>query len=899
MSDETLTICSTVRLAWAARRAHDLAQRAAGHVSWQPLKALTLGQWLDDTLDRASLSGEIGPDTLPACPLGDTAELLLWERAIKQCLDHDSAQPLFDIAGMARTAAEAHALMLAWRIPLPSAPLTEETHQFLRWRETFLALCRSLGAVEVVRLREMQIDALQQGVGTLPARMRLLGFDRLTPQEQRLIEVLRARGVEVDLGQAKAPPAEPVQLACDDADAECRAAVGWALSRLTACPQSRLAIVVPELGTLRARLVALLDDVLHPETVPPSHAEAIRRYDISLGEPLARQPLVACALALIRLATGGPRLLQEDFSPLLRNPYWSAAVEEADARARLELRMRRKLPLAVRMEQLIRFADQAGDSGLPITRLRSDLHALHAEISAWPRRQHVSAWVEAFRTLLVATGWPGERSLSSHEFQARRAWDDTLAEFSSLDDLLGAIDAREAAGLLARMCRDRIFQPQARADAQILVMGMLEASAVPLDAVWVMGMNDHLWPPPARPNPVLPTSVQRAVGTPHADARVQADFAQSVLRRILSSAPEVIMSWSRREGERTLRPSPLLHGVAPCAAPPSPVATLAERLAAQPAAMQWLDDHMAPALAPGEEVHGGTGILRAQAVCPAWAYFRYRLGARALEAPVEGLDAMARGNLLHEVLQCFWQGRDSAWLHAMDAAGLHAAIAQAVEQGVHRFCSTLGLALPPAFLSLEKRRLHDLLAAWLAYEKTRPPFVVEDCECEQRIDIAGVALRLVLDRIDRLPDGRCVVLDYKTGSKPDTRSWAEDRITEPQLPIYAAFALSGQEVAAVGFAKVRADEQKFIGVAAETGVLPDVKGLAEARALYPETRFADWGALVAHWRERIQAIATEFREGQAAVRFSDEDDLRHCEVLPLLRLPERKVQLEREGQSAS
>lgn len=895
MSDETLTICSTARLAWAARRAHDLAQRAAGHASWQPLEALTLGQWLDDTLSRALLSGEIAPDTLPARPLGDTAELLLWERAISQCLDHDAVQPLFDMAGMARTAAEAHALMVAWRMDLRSAGVAEETRQFLRWREAFLALCRSHGAVEAVRLREMQIDALQQGAGTLPARMRLLGFDRFTPQEQRLIGVLCARGVVVDMGQAMAPPAEPSQLGCDDAEAECRAAVGWVVRRLTACPQARLAIVVPELGTLRTRLVALLDDALHPATVFPSHAEAIRSYDVSLGESLARQPLVACALALLRLATGGSRILQEDFSALLRNPYWSAAVEEADARARLEVHMRRKLPLAMRLEQLIRFADHAGDGGLPITRLQIHLHALHAKISDWPRRQRASAWVEGFRTLLVAAGWPGERSLSSHEFQARHAWEDTLAEFSSLDDLLGAIDAREAAGWLARMCRDRIFQPQARADAQVLVMGMLEASAVPLDGVWVMGMNDHLWPPPAHPNPVLPASVQRAVGAPHADARVQAEFAQSVLCRILSSAPEVIMSWSRRDGERKLRPSPLLHGVAPCTTPPSPAKTLAEQLA-MPAAMQWLDDHMAPALAPDEQVHGGTGILRAQAVCPAWAYFRYRLGARALDAPVEGLDAMARGRLLHEVLRCFWQGRDSAWLGAMDATGLDAAIAQAVEQGVRRFCGTLEQALPPAFLSLEQQRLRDLLAVWLAYEGTRPPFVVEDCECEQRIDIAGVSLRLVLDRIDRLPDGRRVVLDYKTGSKPDTRSWAEDRITEPQLPIYAAFALCGQEVAAVGFAKVRADEQKFVGVAAESGVLPDVKGLAEARALYPETRFPDWDALLTHWRERIQAIATEFREGRAAVCFGDEDDLRHCEVLPLLRLPERKLQLERGGQ---
>jgi exodeoxyribonuclease-5 len=48
-----------------------------------------------------------------------------------------------------------------------------------------------------------------------------------------------------------------------------------------------------------------------------------------------------------------------------------------------------------------------------------------------------------------------------------------------------------------------------------------------------------------------------------------------------------------------------------------------------------------------------------------------------------------------------------------------------------------------------------------------------------------------------------------------------------------------------------------------------------------------------HWRQRIAAIAQEVKAGHAAVDFTDEKDLRHCDVLPLLRLAERKAQEER------
>jgi RecB family exonuclease len=150
--------------------------------------------------------------------------------------------------------------------------------------------------------------------------------------------------------------------------------------------------------------------------------------------------------------------------------------------------------------------------------------------------------------------------------------------------------------------------------------------------------------------------------------------------------------------------------------------------------------------------------------------------------------------------------------------------------------------------------------------------------------------------VDELPDGRLVVLDYKTGASVSHKSWAEERIAEPQLPIYAALALRDGEVAAVCFAKVQAAEQKFIGIADSAEVLPGVCALDGARKLFPEDRFPDWAALIRHWQASITAIAAEIKAGEAAVKFRNEEDLRDCDVKPLLRLPERKLQLERHAE---
>jgi len=901
MKNDSVIVCSTARLARSLRLSHGRAQQAAGNSQWQPLPALTLGQWLGNAIDQAILLGGITLDEVPRMVLNKSQELALWERVIARTLAGDAAA-LFDTAGLARAAYEANQLMQEWNIALPQQSgdygYAEEVVQFLQWRNEFRRQCQSAGWLECTRYVDWQTAQILKGAGalsaSLPVTLFYAGFDRISPQEQRLFDGLASCGTEVaPWPHLLESPASASQLSLDDCEAECRAAVAWVAEKLAIKPNARLGVVVPELASLRQRITALLDDNLHPAAASPAHAESDRSYDLSLGEALSRNPLVSTGLDLLRMAANRHAVTQQDFSRVLLGAYWSSR-QEVDARAQLDARMRAHLPANTSLDRLLRFAKKQLEKGLPVPRL---IDALQALLDALPQpslRRLPSLWAEHIDALLDAAQWPGDRSLSSHEFQANRAFRHALAALADFDTLSGPLSFSQAVQRLGQVCADQIFQPESQDDPQLLVMGMLETVATPLDAMWVMGMNDHVWPPAARPNPLLPASLQRAARTPNADGPVQAEFAQAIHHRLLRSACEIVFSWSHKSGESELRVSPLMQGIAEYTQTPALAETLAEKLTpvSSTDSRQWLDDHRAPAVDANEKISGGAGLIRAQAICPAWAYYRYRLGARPLEEPVEGLDSMDRGNLVHAVLQAFWQGRDSDYLHAMDDAQLRAAIIHAVEKGVTEFARKREQPLPANFLALEKQRLQLLLAVWLAYEKERPPFAVEQCEKSERVDIAGLAVNLTLDRVDRLPDGRLVVIDYKTGSAVSHHSWADTRISEPQLPIYAALALSEADIAAVCFAQVRADEQRFVGIAADGDTLPGIKALQEATRIFPPDTFPDWIALVDHWKTSIEALAAELMSGEAAVVFRDEKQLGYCEVLPLLRLPERYLQLE-------
>ena len=947
MTASHLMLCATARLARSLQIDHGNHMRALGHAQWPMLAALTVRQWLDEVLAQAMLAGDMaqvginGTDginsrddidvtAIPQGVLSTVQERLLWEEVIAEALQAEVLDSLFDIKGLALAAQEANQLLIEWRLPLPDAGHSEEVRQFLSWRRLFVARCRKQSWLDYPAYFDWQLAQLQQGIGQLPASIRLVGFDRITPQMARLQTLLEERGVDVqrhETGLAQAGQASLLHL--DDQEAECRAAVAWAQARLEQHPEARLGIVVPELAKLRISLARLLDDALHPAWVRPGMVEAPRRYDFSLGQPLSQEPVVHTALSLLRLLSQY-QLEQQDFSALLQQPYWSNAVSEGDARARFDARLREQLPLSFGLPRLLKFLRRTvadTQAPLPVSGLLAHVEAGLAVLQAQPRRQLPSLWGAALQATLTAVNWPGQRSLSSFEYQAIQALDKVFQALAALDALEKNMSLAEILSRLQELCREQIYQPEAEGQVQLQVMGMLESVSQPLDALWVMGMNDHVWPPPPRPNPLLPAAMQRERGLPNADTAVQAEFASIVQQRLLHSARELVFSSAEKDGERELRTSPLVQGL-PAAQGAFPLSqTLAEALAQQhPRAMQWQDDHQAPPVLEGEHISGGTGLLKAQAICPAWAYFQYRLHARALKVPVNGLDAAERGTLVHAVLEQFWRGRALQDLQAMDDSAFEAALISAVSAGLQAYAKDSDEVLSPAFRTLEAARLQRLLRGWLLFEKTREQdFQVLVSEQRQTIKIEGVEITLIIDRIDQLADGSRVVMDYKTGRKPDTRNWAEQRITEPQLPVYAAFALSaadpaqeqaqaGQalqaafwdeqgaeiataatgEVTAIAFAMVRLEEYSFAGLSLDE-VLPAVPALDDkkARENFDPEHFPDWPSVLAHWQQSLRGTVQALKRGEAAVRLQDEAELQYCEVLPLLRLPERQLQFER------
>jgi ATP-dependent helicase/DNAse subunit B len=154
------------------------------------------------------------------------------------------------------------------------------------------------------------------------------------------------------------------------------------------------------------------------------------------------------------------------------------------------------------------------------------------------------------------------------------------------------------------------------------------------------------------------------------------------------------------------------------------------------------------------------------------------------------------------------------------------------------------------------------VTAWLTVERERLPFDVAACEEAHKVEVAGLLMRLQLDRLDRLQDGTFALIDYKTGVA-QVKSWIGERPDEPQLPLY--FQTAEQQISALAFARLKRGKTfGFEGVSATENVLPNVTPIEQKRGMQ-DRGYVSWDVLIQEWEVALDNLAKQFVNGIAAV----------------------------------
>ncbi|MCB1336385.1 MAG: double-strand break repair protein AddB [Maritimibacter sp.] len=571
--------------------------------------------------------------------------------------------------------------------------------------------------------------------------------------------------------------------------------------------------------------------------------------DDSAGRPL---PLTPPGRLLRQLADlTGTKLAAPDLLALLKHPLVSTgAANRGD-----HLRHTRDLEL------------EALRDHMPYP----DARALADWAAQKPDRQ---AWVVWLGPLLDALAAGGTRPLTDHV--ARTV---ALAEaFAAGPDASGSgalwdkPAGREAARIVAELTRDAPHGGNfAQADyrdlfAAILargevrdpisphpgvqIWGTLEARVQGVDLVILAGLNDGTWPELPKPDPWMNRQMRHKAGLLLPERRIGLsahDFQQAI------AAPEVVLTRAVRDDESQTVPSRWLNRLT------NLMQGMSDQGAAELAAMRargqvWLDraealdavDRVPPAPRPSPQPPVDArpkrlSVTRISTLVrdPYAIYARQVLGLTPLQPLDPSPDAPLKGTILHEVMERFVLETPDIEPPATARARLMSLAAEVLEAKAPwsaarvLWLATLG-------------RVADLFLEGEAERRARAKPAATEVRGELRFDALDFTLSAEADRIDRAPDGRLYIYDYKTGAVPSDK---QQRIFDKQLPLEAVMAEAG---AFDGLDAARVAEVAYIGL----GATPKFARIEVGPDLIATTR-SDLETLIAAYQTRAQGYTAQ------------------------------------------
>lgn len=736
------------------------------------------------------------------------------------------------------------------------------------WLTSFDGTCRKNQFVSLSRVPIDLTSALQTDSTQRPPLL-LVGFDRIVPTQKSLFDAWSSwrqtaageRASQVDFYETP------------DQQTELKVCAQWCNRLIASKPDARLLVISQEIAARRGEFERAF--------LRFNPAGSAPLFEFSLGIPLGRTTLVRSALLLLKWLDSA--LKENELDWLFSSKFASLTPAESSA-LQAHMRSLRQRGLQRTQWTLEAFIKrQGGSENLPDAWVQRALLAQRRLLQTEIRNRDSLEWAEFVPQLLADLGIPNQHRLSSAEFQSYRSWEQTIDACGSLGFDGRRVHWQKFLSTLDRTLNETLFATEST-NAPIQIIGPAEAAGLVADAVWFLGADEDAWPAAGAMHPMLPPFVQREAAMPHASPSQDRDIAKAITSRILASAPMVHFSYARQKKEVECRPSRLAMEFTG-ARQPIP-AEWSLPASAVPIAARVKDPGNIPySLA---QVYGGSGVLTAQSQCPFKAFGTARLGATKWEPAQAGLTASQRGSLLHAVLHAIWGGppngirsQEELLAHSDVSAMVEANVRQAMQDSTPAAVREL---MPSRYVDREAERLTRLVTEWLHYEATRYAFTIKETEADRTVQIAGLQLRLRLDRIDQLNDGSMLVIDYKSGDV-SPKSWNLPRPDDVQLPLYACFAPDkGVKLGGLVFAKVRAGDLEFAGSVrnARSTLLVSLTG----NSGLVRTPLND--KLLNDWRTYIDQLARDFLAGRADVDPRDRPKTcERCGLQSVCRILER------------
>lgn len=819
--------------------------------------------------------------SMPNRILNGIEEKLLWENSIKQY--KKSFFDLSNIENLSEIAIQANRLIDQFNISentLKSEERNEEHAFFNAWRLIFKKYCSDKNVMTFNNLLKITEAHIRNGDISIEHSLHFVNFEFLTPIEDSFIEACKT---QVDIEFFKASQITPYieSRVFLNEEHECLQVIEWCKTQIE--NNKKVLIVTPQLDQIIDRLTSMLDKTFHPETFTPSLSQEKRIYRFSLNTPLFHLSTIYLNLKLIALAARGAAKINE-LKNILSHSGWSDS-KELCRRYRLINQLERKRRGNISIKDLIEISDLMEGLNDEIPYLKSHLNQIYASHHEWRIKKSPSGWIKAFDMYLENIQSNLLMPKDVFEESIYEAWNKTNETIASLDNLIGEISIQEMLDILQYYLKKTTHHYQHQGDFKIDILGFHESVYENYDATWIMNLNEHHWPIPHQYNPFIPIKIQH---DRHISTHEKRHFnASKILDKFIHTSPFVTLSYAKKMGEEEIFPSPTMHSFVSSKLLED-TNFIYKKNKLNHDVIEYIEDNTSNKIEVQKTVKSGIKLLEAQSICPAWAFYEFRLGAKQIEdEDEENLTTRLRGNLFHKTLEEFWKEyKSSSLLSALEEKELSKKIQEIVHKNITIEKKNYPRILS-VFFNIEEMRLISYLEKWIHHELKRGDFKVKETEKNISIQLGCLNFNIKIDRIDEVNQNN-IVIDYKSGTTKTLNEWFLNTYGELQMPFYALFA-SNKPMDGIAIGVINAAKPQWIGIGRDKDLLPGIKD-------FTATQYRSWDDLIDFWKCRIDNAVKSYESGNAAVIFTREKDMAYCQVKSILRLPERILQFERTKQ---
>ena len=421
--------------------------------------------------------------------------------------------------------------------------------------------------------------------------------------------------------------------------------------------------------------------------------------------------------------------------------------------------------------------------------VRDAIDAIRAGLQA---ARPLSQWLAGVRAALESAGqWSGLAGDVAGQavIDALRLRDGSEAEFAAAGS---PVSAGAFTAWVGRALESGSFVPPHPAQAQVMILPMSQLLGRAPAAVVLPGCDEIHLPASPEPADVWTPAQRKLLGLP---TREELALASHAAWQHALQSPCLDLLWRQGEGGEHLMPGVWMlellqhHPVA------GPEIRSERLLDARPSHMP------APRAGLARVARLSASSYDDLRSCP-YRFFALRLlGLQEHEELDTEVDKRDFGNWLHLLLRHFHEtARDLAAPSAQDHVRL---IDAAADRATAEMALTEAEFMP--FAATWPRVRHAYLAWQETHTRDGGRFEQAELALEQRLGEVTLVGRI--DRIDRLPDGQRLVIDYKTESRTRTAARLKDPGEDTQLPFYAAL-LDDDAPAALYLSVVEGDATK-------------------------------------------------------------------------------------------